>query len=145
MTSCGMRTVVSKIKKLSSGVILAWAGDQEQGLVLAHWYENGSDPDKWPAFQRNTGHDWTRLIVVEDNRWIYTYEKEPEKQLLPLANGKFMAWGSGRDYAMGAMAMRADAVKAVLIASEYDIYCGFGYEAFEAKTITLSAHVCRDR
>lgn len=39
-----------------------------------------------------------------------------------------MAWGSGRDYAMGAMARGANAKEAAEIAMRFDNGCGMGID-----------------
>jgi ATP-dependent protease HslVU (ClpYQ) peptidase subunit len=45
----------------------------------------------------------------------------------------FMAWGSGRDFALGAMAMGATAREAVAVACRFNVYCGNGIDAFDLK------------
>ena len=121
----GMQATVSKIRRIETGEILAWSGSQDCGLILADWYECGADPTKWPDFQKDKD-DWTRLIIARKDG-IHCYEQH----LIPLRfDNLFLAWGSGRDYAMGAMAMGADAIKAVQIASQFDTGCGNGVEHF---------------
>ena len=122
-----MRHKVTKIKKTKSGTILAWCGSNEYGLILCRWYQNGADPDKWPEFQRD--ENWVRLVVVENGKVFY-YEQEPEPQFI---EDRFFAWGSGRDFAMGALAMGATAEQAVEIASRYNIYCGLGCDVIQIK------------
>lgn len=125
-TCSGMKVTVSKARRLATGEVVAWTGDQEQGLALAKWYEEGADPAKWPEFQKKDGDNWTRLIVA-DSTGVSFFEKQPERQRV---EDKFMAWGSGRDYAMGAMQVLRDAVKAVEVASMFDVHCGRGMEVF---------------
>ena len=126
-TCSDMAARVTKARRLESGEVLAWTGDQEQGLALARWYEAGADRDKWPAFQKGT--DWTRLIVA-DADGVHFYDKEPEQQRL---EEPFAAWGSGRDFAIGALAMRANAEKAVEVASMFNVHCGCGCDVFELR------------
>jgi len=53
----------------------------------------------------------------------------------------FMAWGSGRDYAMGAMEMGADARRAVEVTNVHSTDCGFGVEAYDLEmTFNKSLH-----
>lgn len=120
----GMREIVTKARLLPNGQVLAWTGEHECGLILAAWYESGADIDKWPKFQ--SGDDWTRLIVASANE-VIVFERQPVGQLL---EEPFMAWGSGRDYAMGAMAMGASAGQAVEVASRFDINTGLGVDLF---------------
>ena len=129
-TCADMRIVTTKIRRLKSGEIAAWTGDQERGLVLARWYEDGADCEKWPTFQRNK-EDWARLIIVSSCRVCF-FEMEPEAQLV---EEQFMAWGSGRDFAMGALAKGATAEEAVAIANRFCITCGLGVDVMEIGTV----------
>jgi len=124
-TCCEMRAPVTKILRLKSGDVVAWTGGQEQGMALAEWYENGADRTTWPEFQK--GDDWTRLIVAS-KAGVFEFERLPFPQKI---ESPFRAWGSGRDFAMGAMAMGADASTAVIVATTYNIHCGCGLDAFD--------------
>lgn len=127
-TNVDMRTRVSKMLKTPRAV-LAWVGDHERGLVLADWYCNGAKPEDWPAFQRTD--KWCRLVAMTPTG-LYEYEQEPFAQRV---TDRHFACGSGRDYAIGAMAAGASAVRAVEIASQYNVYCGMGVEAYERNCI----------
>ena len=126
--SSGVRTRVAKIVRLGDGRVVAWTGMQEHGLSLLHWYTDGAAPETYPAFQR-TKH-WTRFIVASPHVVVF-FEQEPVAQ--PVV-GRPCAWGSGRDFALGAMACGADARKAVEIASIWDIYTGMGCQAYDVRT-----------
>lgn len=105
--------------------ILAMTGNQQSGLLLVRWWVDGAKPEAWPASQRT--EEWSRLIVWTRYRGLATYEKEPVA--IPVED-PFMAWGSGRDFAMGAMARGASAREAVEIACRFSIYCGLGIDEF---------------
>jgi len=121
--SNGKRSLAQKII-IEKGIIFAISGCIEHFQPLREWYLNGCDVEKYPKFQ--TTDSWSRLVVVE-NKVCYWFESQPYKvQVLD----EFTAFGSGRDYALGAMAMGADAEKAVLIANMFDIDCGFGVDGF---------------
>lgn len=121
----GMRQLTTKVVRTRSGHVLAWAGVQEIGLMRAAWYQSGAEPKHWP-----TQHDGelTHLILLRDGQ-IFVFENLPVPQPLEEA---FCAWGSGRDYAMGAMAAGASAAKAVQIASRYEVDCGLGVVVYGA-------------
>lgn len=123
-TICDMKVKTTKIKRLPGGEILAWVGTQENGLALANWFVNGCKPEEWPECQK--GDDWTRLIVVIKGK-AYEYEQLPIRQCV---EGTPHAWGSGRDYAIGALAMGATAAEAVKVASRFSTTCGLGVDAF---------------
>ena len=46
-----------------------------------------------------------------------------------------MVWGDGQEVAMGALAMGADAIKAVEITSKYCDSCGCGIDAYNLETM----------
>lgn len=105
--------------------IVAWSGSQETGLALAKWYEFGMDMTLWPKRDQDS-ESWSRLIVVTVSG-IVAYESLPidVQNLEP-----FMAWGTGRDFAMGALACGKTAREAVEVACRFDIYSGNGSEEF---------------
>lgn len=125
-TICDTNVTVSKIRKSSDGTILAWVDSHEGGMAMALWFEKGADPEMLPDTQNKD--DWSRLITLLPNGQIFTYELQGIP--LPILD-PFAAWGAGRDFALGAMAMGADARKAVEIASKFNVYCGMGVEAFD--------------
>ena len=120
----GQRILCDK-HRVSDGVVVAWTGEQERGLLLAEWYFNGADPEDWPDFQTE-GKDFTRLIVFSGGK-VVEYESLPVAQEV---QDNFAAWGSGRDFALGAMALGSDAKGAIGVASTLDLYTGMGVVCF---------------
>lgn len=114
------RQTVKLVRGADRRIVFSWTGTESLGRMLMAWYEAGRDTAKWPAAQAT--NDWTRLIVARKG-----YVEEFEQQPTPTIHRKpFAAWGSGRDFAMGAMAMGASARHAVVIASRYNVACGMG-------------------
>jgi ATP-dependent protease HslVU (ClpYQ) peptidase subunit len=66
------------------------------------------------------------LIVVPPKGKPFYFEQLPFKQII---EEKFAAWGSGRDFALGALAKGADAIEAVRIASRFCTSCGMGIDS----------------
>ena len=128
-TDCGMATLTVKIRKIASGHILAWVGCDASGTFLADWYEAGADPDKWPTQAQMDEENSSRLIVVTPDGKCVHYQGTSHAIALPVRE-PFRAWGSGRDYAMGAMAAGKSAYEAVEIASRFCITCGGGVDSF---------------
>lgn len=126
-----MRSQVTKLKRLTSGAIVGIAGSLDGGLTLMQWFENGAAPDKWPEFQKDKDR-WALLVAVLANGKVGFYEQEPV--WIPVED-EFMAWGSGRGFAMGAMSMGATARQAVEIACRFNVHCGMGIDGM---TISLS-------
>lgn len=128
-TNMGLRFKATKIRLLASGEVLAWCGDQDSGASISKWYEEGADVTKWPTCQADKDR-WCRLIVVSYSS-LKVYAREPVA--IPCEDA-FMAWGSGRDYALGAMMRGATAREAIEVAMRFDNGCGLGIDSF-----TLSA------
>lgn len=118
-----------EVMRESTRYIVGWVGMRSQGLLLLQWFQQGEHIEDWPKCQ--TKEEWTRFVVLNTReRQIYSYEYYPSA--LPLSpENKFMAWGSGGEFAIGAMAMGASAVEAVEIASRFSRECGNGVDVFE--------------
>lgn len=121
MTRC------QKVFREPDGTVMACCGTLEQGLALMDWYRQGKDPAKWPKFQENKD-DWTRLVVGLGRGNVVLYAQLPV--VVPVMD-EFSAWGSARDFAVGAMAMGAGAHRAVEVAMQFDNTCGLGVDCFE--------------
>lgn len=130
MSTCAdMPRITRKLRRLGNGEVAAITGDEDMGCRLIRWYEDGADPAKWPESQR--GDNWSRLIVLSaDGLKFYEREPHPMRCLDP-----FMAFGSGRDFAMGAMAMGASAEEAVNVACRFNIFCGCGIDVMRPDEI----------
>jgi len=118
-----------KSRKIQQGIhyghVVAWTGDLDRCEALARWYEEGANIEKLPQFQKS--EDWCQLIVA-DSKSVKWYQREG---IYFYANTPFMAWGCGRDLAIGAMAHGASAEEAVKIAINHNIYCGFGVDKYD--------------
>jgi hypothetical protein len=132
--SNGVRESITKIvtlEKYAGGrdVIGACFGDLVSGLALVDWYKSGADPKQWPQ-QPAEANDRACLVVVNPrvSPLVKVYFREPFPQVI---EDPFMAWGSGREFALGALAMGADAKRAVEVACEFDIYSGRGVDVVE--------------
>ena len=125
-TNYGLHRKTTKLRKLSNGQVIAWVGDQDCGMALSKWYDEGANPDKWPKFQGEKER-WAQLIVAHGHR-CWQYEREP---FAVLVEDPFSAWGSGRDYALAAMLLGKSAKEAVEIASLFDTGCGDGVDVIE--------------
>ncbi len=123
--SSGMRQRTTKLVRTRAGHVLGWAGVHEVGLMRAAWYQEGAHAETWP---RQHGEELTFLILLRDGK-VYVYESLPVPQ--PLEE-PFCAWGSGREYAMGAMAAGLSACRAVQVASRFDVDCGLGVVVYGA-------------
>jgi hypothetical protein len=108
-------------------LVLGWVGSEYTGRLMIEWFVNGHHPKDFPE-QNKGGEDWSRLIVArrEDNRnEVVTYECSHAP--LPV-DAPYMAWGSAKEVAMGALAAGVDARRAVEIAIQHHRDCGFGVQ-----------------
>jgi len=123
---CGdtIRTA-KKLFRQSNGDIVGFTGGLGAGMVMVKWHEDGADPDKWPKCNEDDG--WVHFVVASKNG-VYFYEKYPCP--IPVVD-PFSAWGNGREVALGALAMGADAVTAVEITSRFITGVGNGCDHFD--------------
>ena len=88
-------------------------------VTLREWYKDGALPDKYPAEIRpNTA----QLIVIrQDGLWVYDGTAYPEHRGFNVC-----AFGHGRDFAFGALAMGASAKEAVDASNMFCLHTGKG-------------------
>jgi ATP-dependent protease HslVU (ClpYQ) peptidase subunit len=125
-TQSDMRRTVTKIRKLR-GHLCAVAGDWDYAQDLFTWFEDGADARILPAFQK-TDQNWVAFLVITPDKRVLKYERSayPMDYTESVKKDGWYVFGSGRDYAVGALAMGATATEAVKIASKYCISCGCG-------------------
>ncbi len=105
-------------------LLIGGAGTYSSIQALTAWVvEHKADIEKFPKI----GDDADVVLwVVNRNGTMAKYESGPWPMFY---EEETWADGSGRDFAYGALAMGADAVKAVEVASTYDAFCGRGCDA----------------
>jgi hypothetical protein len=113
----------------NTGLLFAASGGVDNANLFYDWIKSGRPDDRKPVMNLDRGG--FSGMIIEDGE-IYRYEAGlfPQKLDVP-----FWAMGSGGDYAFGAMEMGADAVKAVEVATKFDINTGMGVDVlhYEAK------------
>lgn len=125
-TCSGLAVTATKIRRLESGEVMAYTGDQDTGEILMQWYECGADPLLWPTAQQSS-KNWTRLIVADADGCKF-FE---QRHIAIAVEDAFAAWGSGRDFAIAALHCGKSAREAVEVASAYCITCGNGVDSFD--------------
>lgn len=127
-TNNDMGYTTSKMHR-GDDAVFAFCGETDGMLMLLEWYAKGAQTEEWPlAIQCIGDHDFRTRMVVADRRGLHFYERLPYPQWVL---DPYMAFGSGRDYAMGAMAMGANAVQAVEAAIKHCQTCGGPVESYE--------------
>lgn len=104
-------------------MLIAGAGIAHNIQAMLEWVtEFDCDKEKFPKLDE----DDVILWVVNKNGTMAKFENSP----YPITyHDEKWADGSGRDFAYGAMAMGANAARAVEVASQYDAFCGHGVES----------------
>lgn len=125
----GHASTVCKIQRGPAGELLSYSGDYDVGVALAEWYCAGADPTKFPKNRDTNVYCHSYLMVIHPDGKIVRYEREPVALRFL---DSFAVMGSGRDYALAALHLGCDAVKAVEVACALDINCGNGID-----TLTL--------
>jgi len=112
----------SKIFKIN-GHLVGFAGRADTSALLRYWFENGAKPEEWPdPYDDET--DCSMIVVTPDGKVMY-YERFP----IPIVmENEFFALGSGRDFALAAMALGCNPERAVEVACELDLYSGNGVD-----------------
>lgn len=120
-TNGNLARTMRKIER-HGDILLAFTGVQTSGQAIINWVLGGCNMD---AFPKDWVHENSTVLVINRNGTVMKFEDAP----FPIkCEGKFFAEGSGRDFALAAMHMGADAVKAVEVACVYDVYCGGGID-----------------
>ena len=122
-TNAGLRMKATKIHKIN-GCICAVSGDWDRAQALLHWFGQGANPESYPESQKSD-NDFVGMVVVRPDNTVVKYERTPYPY--PVED-KLFSIGSGRDFALGAMASGANAIQAVHIASRFESGCGLGVD-----------------
>jgi hypothetical protein len=93
-------------------VALAGTGSTHDVGAMKEWVTQGRNSDKFPKVAQGSC-----FVVVSPDKGLFRYTISR----FPIAHGfKPCAFGSGADFALGALFMGADAVTAIKAAKEYD-------------------------
>lgn len=121
---------VQKIFKVPQG----WAagcGDYDSIVEVVNWLVEGSDRNNLPDLvgRNHRGESPADIIIINDKGSVL-WLTWPFLRCVKLAEKK-VAYGSGGEFALGAMAAGATAKQAVEIACRLDPYTGKGVDAIQ--------------
>jgi hypothetical protein len=119
---------VPKIFKLKDGRYAAGCGDYDYITEIVHWLNLGSPRSNMPDLPSKNDGCAVADVIVADPKGRVVWLTWPFLREQRLAE-KQLAWGSGSEFALGAMAAGATARQAVAIASRYDKHTGQGIDA----------------
>jgi len=123
----GVVALSTKIQRVN-GHLVGVSGSNVIIPQIFAWAKNDFTEATMPLLQKDP-KDHSDVMVITRYGQILMYENAS----IPWINERpFWAIGSGREFAIGAMAAKATAIEAVLIASEYAGNCGRGCD-----TLTL--------
>jgi ATP-dependent protease HslVU (ClpYQ) peptidase subunit len=132
-TEGGLRHVTTKIMRIEKGkfkgYLMAGSGATSEANQMMAWFELGAKPEAFPRYQ-DTDDLSAQLLVIAPTKEILRFDFNPVPSVF---FDEIYAMGSGRDVAMGAMAMGAGAKQAVEIASEICCGCGMGVDVITLK------------
>lgn len=117
----------TKIEQLENGDIVSAVGGYEEASRLFTWYKNGAKPEEWPLTIPPVKDEGVTNLIVHNSSGVFVTESYP---VFVKVEEEFFAWGSGRDIALGALFMGADAFTAVQAANTFNIYCGGDIKVF---------------
>lgn len=120
----GLSETVTKIfvLELSSPILVGLAGFFTTGLEVKEWIRKGMNEKDFPQSQR--GEEWCQCLMVKHDG-VYAIEQSPQPILM---EDKYVAAGSGRNFALAAMACGKTAREAVDIACYFSTTCGRGID-----------------
>lgn len=102
--------------------IVSGVGLLDDIMKMREWFKDGAVPEAFPTLTSKS-----ELIVVRRDTGLWLYEGVP----YPLHCGLSpRAFGHGKDFAYGAIAMGATAQQAVEASNMFCLHCGKGVEVF---------------
>ncbi len=106
-------------------VILSGTGPLQTILEMREWFKNGALHNKFPSSQLTPL--FCHFLVVNRNGLI-----RYEQGSIPIEHGTAKcAFGDGKDFAYGALAMGANAFEAVRVAIDYSVHCGLSVATYK--------------
>jgi ATP-dependent protease HslVU (ClpYQ) peptidase subunit len=121
----GAHFTVTKVRRIR-GCLVGASGDSNRARELVAWFERGAsltnDRPSKEVF------DSVRMLVVDPKGRIWNYDSGPHATEF---EDRFVAIGSGRDFALMAMHLGKSAFEAVRLTCELSIDCGNGIDALE--------------
>lgn len=121
--SGGVPIELGKIWEIE-GEFVGIAGMYEDGMAFVEWLLHGEEAASKPQVDES----FRALVIREGKCFRYEYKLYPFEILEP-----FHAIGSGRDFALAAMALGRNAREAVELAMLFDIETGKGVDCLEVE------------
>lgn len=124
MNSDGHKQTVTKISRDGPNLI-GTCGHAAHARAMVDWFVQGAIAEKWPMPHKPD--DYADMLVIMASGQIREYEGCARGHY-DIIEDPFTAMGCGKKYALAAMLLGHDAVKAVDVACELDAGCGMGID-----------------
>lgn len=126
----GTKVPIVKAWTSPTGEVITGIGNAAQIAVMRDWYLDGAKRDDFPLTGQREGNPWCELIVASRDGL-----RRYENLHLPVQHGKNKcAFGVGKDFAYGALAMGATASQAAEVALKYAPDTGHGIHTYNWRT-----------
>jgi hypothetical protein len=96
-------------------------------MAALEWFRQGRPDGAYPKVMADEDGGTSAMYITREGVFCYGKTDAPQRLEDP-----FTAMGHGRDFALAAMHLGCDALRAVEVACELDIFCGCGID-----TLTL--------
>ena len=128
MRGGNLRSEVSKLHA-SAAWIYGGAGNLDEVLEIARWIASGMKREDRPTL--DDGGAFGLVVRRHDGKCFRVEGKRP---VLCEVAETFTACGSGRDFAIAAMALGKNARDAVKLAARFDVYTGDAVDVVDVRT-----------
>jgi ATP-dependent protease HslVU (ClpYQ) peptidase subunit len=121
-TADNLRRTVTKIHVVPEGIV-GFCGSTVAAAALLQWFRGGRRQGEYPDIQRSDKDAYALFIDWTGQSWSYEDHPYPIKNEDDLS-----AMGSGRDFAITALHLGHNAMKAVEVACQLTNCCGMGMD-----------------
>lgn len=124
VVSGGAKWIATKIHKIGDD-LFGTSGCMAIGVARLEWVRQGMQADKYPIAGAD---EWGQMLRITSDRRILLYNLNGTPMIF---EDRFLAIGSGSDFASAAMHLGATAIEAVRVACDLSSECGSGIDFLE--------------
>lgn len=124
--SGGLGYSVTKVRRTADNRLIAFCGDIGVGVLMLDWLEHGGDRPHAQQTDR-----WVTALEITPDGSCWCHGRDARWKI----EQPFFAVGSGRDFALAAMALGKSAPEAVELAARFDTGTGKGLDVFELRSV----------
>lgn len=119
-----------KLFRLKSGAVLSGAGNYDDIVEVARWFDGGAKEDDKPVLVADEDKGTDFIVAMPDGTacWLTS----PFLRLVKI-NEPYAAIGSGKSFALAAFAMGARPKRAIEVARMFDPNTGKGIDVIRVK------------